>query len=208
MLIIARQPTPLRPLRYVPYGDSITDGAGASSDATRWSSVVADLVMKSTGRLLIEDNAGYPGDNVIDTLGPGVATLALNKNPELIIFAGGLNDMRKNSNQASFTTQYGNMVQAAINANVPYILCINLAHMTGYSDYGPTYNQGSDGLNHTFGGIIQTIAAAKSVAFADIHTGMAHNDSLVTVDGVHPNDAGHAAIAAVVAAAVISMISA
>ena len=204
------RPTTLRPLIYCPWGDSIAYGSNASPRLTaRWSTLVANQIMRQCARRPIEINVSIPGAVVVDTLNPALDTNVLIYNPELIILAGGLNDMRKGTNTTTFQNSYDAMVAEAVgHASVSWVVCCSLPHITDYDneEYAP-FNVGSDADNHTFNTIISARATANGAEFADVHGGMDHNDSLVDTDGIHPNNAGHANIAATVAAVVVAAIN-
>lgn len=203
-----RQPRTLRPLVYVPYGDSITYGSNASPLATaRWSTLVRDAITKQCARRALEINEGFLGENVVDTLNPALDSRVLVHNPELIILAGGLNDMRKGTAIGTFETAYNAMVAEAVAySSVNWVVCCSLVHMTAYSSFAP-YDQGDDTDNHTYNSSISTIASNNGASFADVHTGMDHTDALVDTDGVHPNNAGHANIAATIIPVVVAAIN-
>ena len=206
MLLHPAQQTVLRPLIYAPWGDSIAYGSNASPRTTqRWSTLAHSAILQR-GRLPIEYNVSIPGAVVVDVLGPALDTNVLIYNPELVILAGGLNDMRKGTMIGTFEASYNAMVaEAKAYASVRLVICCSLPHIVAYNDpaYAP-FDVGSDSLSHTYNTSIQSIAAANSVLFADVHGGMAHNASLVDTDGIHPSNAGHSNIAATVAAVILA----
>lgn len=204
-----QQPRNLPPLRYVPWGDSITYGSNAEPrELLRWSSLVAKAIRPACSYHCIEINRSSAGSDVVNYQQPYFASEVLAYNPEVVVLAGGLNDMRQVTDVPTFSAAYSAMLNAAVaHPSVRHVFCCSLAHIVAYGDY-PPHDQGSDAKNHLFNAEIASLASAAGATFVDVHGGMAHNNALVSADGVHPNNLGHANIAATVAAAVIAVLKA
>lgn len=204
-----QQPRNLPPLRYAPWGDSITYGSNAEPRLSlRWSTLVANAIRPACSYHVIEINNSYAGSDVVTYQQAHLTADVLAYNPEVIVLAGGLNDMRQVTDVPTFSAAYSAMLNAAIaHPSVRHVFCCSLAHIVAYGDY-PPHDQGSDAKNHLFNAEIASLASAAGATFVDLHGGMAHNDALVDTDGIHPTTAGHANIAATVGPVVIAVLNA
>lgn len=162
-------------LRLVVMGDSITVGLGASTPDKAWAAIVA----QQTGRQLV--NLGIGASRVAEQPIPQL------QYGDLVIWLVGYNDMRAGTDLASYRATIAAGVQAMRSQGARVVVASGL-RMTpaGYAAYGPLWNKGSEALTATF---------------ADGTIGMAEFIDLLgvvpspTADLVHPDDAGHAAIA-------------
>jgi len=187
------------------FGDSITAGAGASTTANRWSTLVASAEGFSEenlgiGGTVLQNSLGNSG-NGLDN-GRDRYTSILSLFPNRIYIMYGLNDLRLNDpaiTVANFQNDLLEVVAGLLSAghhggNI--ILC-SPPYMkpTFYSQYAP-YDGGSEAKHEQYADAVQAVAAAKKCVYVDIYRQMRDNggDALITNDGVHPNDSGHAFI--------------
>jgi len=175
-LALLAYPSPEPPqLRLVVMGDSITVGLGASTPDKAWAAIVA----QQTGRQLV--NLAIGGSRVAEQLIPQV------QYGDLIIWLVGYNDVRAGTDLASHRATVASGVAQLRSQGARVVLASGL-RMTeaGYAAYGPMWNKGS---------------ATATATFVDGVLGMAEFIDLLgvvpspTADLIHPDDAGHAAIA-------------
>jgi lysophospholipase L1-like esterase len=69
---------------------------------------------------------------------------------------------------------------------------------TGYSTGTSGFTGANATINLDYGAAVRELAVTNGTLFADVYAYMAANggDSLIGGDNIHPNDTGHAAIAA------------
>lgn len=197
------------------FGNSITLGTGASDASHKWTTILC----KNLGA--IEDNRaisgsvmekGTPlnpfgglGPNMIDNLGTVPTKTSLNS---LLVIAYGENDFGwagGTYNPTNFALAYDSIMTYVINTkgwNKENVLIIAPWYINpgqGYSFY-----QSVNGGNlPTTANLLLFIDAAKKSAnkwgtlYIDSYQPMLHNgaNSLVSADGIHPNNLGHAFIA-------------
>lgn len=202
-------------IRAVFLGDSITAGSVATTEAQRWVNIVAatkgwsfrnagigSTILQNTVQNTVSTIGGASDDNTRDRVSyAGVGY-------EKVFILCGPNDMRLNDvaiTVANFENDLGEVVDILIAAgtaagniwigSVPYIAVAQYG-------FGPPWDAAT-ALKHTqYVAACAAVAAAKSVNYVDVYQWMADNGDESLVDGVHPNDAGHAAIAVVFLAAI------
>jgi len=193
------------------FGDSVVNGVGAS-DANH---AFRSLVSASKGWTAI--NAGINGtilqntvQNTVTTIGAAAGnngrdtymTRVLPSLPNWVFILYGLNDIRLNDvaiTSVNFENDLGEVVDALIANGVPpsQIVIGSPPHMSAYSDGAPIWNAGDTTKHAAYTASCAAVATAKATKYIDVYQYMLDNggDTLLDVDGIHPNDAGHAAIA-------------
>lgn len=194
------------------FGDSYTAGSGASTTAQRWTS----LLSKYFGA--VEDNRGIGGTTLenrypVDWLGQSPNMLnnrttipAKTNVKKILVIAYGLNDLGANAGQyttTNFKLDYDTILDYAINTkkwpstNIlilpPYY--INAAGYASYAVYNgvaaPTRAQHLQWVQ-----AVQDVSQKWSTLYFNLFNDQLRNDTtLMTVDGIHTNDAGHEFIA-------------
>lgn len=182
-------PTPSGPPVAAFLGDSYTVGFGSSVEERRWTSLVAQQegwVERNFG----EGGSGYiqPGWNGTSYLGR--VEQVVKAAPDIVVVAGGQNDVVSNGD-----------VPAAVRATL-LLLREGLPHATIYV-LGPTWPDPNPPQR-----LLEIQDAAKKAArevhgrFIPALDVMAGRPDLLALDHIHPNDAGHLAIARRVIAAI------
>ena len=194
------------PITYVAFGDSITVGAKASRPERRWVDVFAALVAEWSGREIQVHNAGV-GDNTIsprtrnyEHASHPAAALRLDadvieRRPDLITVAFGLNDMRFGTDVQVFAEDLSAVLRR-IRAGAPgaTALCLNVFHMTAFASFPPR-DRRSRGATDAYNEVIAQVARQAEMPLCDVATALNRNDALVHTDGVHVGDLGHRLIA-------------
>lgn len=194
------------------FGDSITVGQGASSTAKRWSSLVANFMS------LKEINKGISG-TVLQNSYPVLVNNGTDRyqddiipaKPAKVFILYGLNDLRYNGVNFSVSAY-----QIDLNTVVTKLILAGFAPTqitvgsppymipSCYNEDFP-FNAGSSTKHQQYRDASKAVALANSCKWADVYQAMLNSggDSLITLDGVHPNDTGHQLIASTILAATV-----
>lgn len=182
-------------------GDSITAGSGVSVTANRYSTLFANAIGH------IEDNIGISGtvlqntDNLANNMQDRFIADVLRRYVKLIVINGGLNDLRYNG--ANFTVaKYQASLTAMVTEALKYysgeqiIICSPPMMNPSFFNTNPPYNAGSTLKQQQYRDAAKAVALSKKCKFVDVYQYMVDNGgtSLVSNDGIHPNDNGHIAI--------------
>ncbi|MCS5735584.1 SGNH/GDSL hydrolase family protein [Herbiconiux daphne] len=180
-------------------GDSYTHGTGASSEANRWTSIVS----KAKG--WSETNLGRGGTGYVTTSGINGCGLeycptydemiptALESQPDIVVVAGGQNDMGAWTASPSDVTAGISKTYGDIRGRFPDARIIAV----GPSTVGAVSNEVV-----AFDEAVQSAAASVNAEYISLIDPPVIEPSWVTVDGGHVTDSGHAAIAQRVLAAI------
>lgn len=194
------------------FGDSITVGQGASSTSKQWSSLVA----RSTS--LKEINKGISG-TVLQNSFPVLLNNGTDRyqkdvvpyKPAKVFILYGLNDLRYNG--ANFSVSG---YQIDLNIVVSGLISAGFAptHITVGSppymmpscyDEDSPFDAGSITKHQRYRDASKAVTVANGCKWADVYQAMLNGggDSLISPDGVHPNDIGHQLIANIMLAATV-----
>ncbi|BAY31437.1 G-D-S-L family lipolytic protein [Nostoc carneum NIES-2107] len=185
------------------FGDSITQGAGASILSLRWSTLLA----KDKG--LCENNQGI-GATVLQNTYPRLINNGRDRyvndivkyHPEKVYILYGLNDLRY-SNQAfsveKYKTDLREVIQGLLASGIkPLNITIGsppYVKLIAYHLYAE-FSSGTPNKHSIYREATKSVAKEFSVRWADVYQDMinAGGDALISQDGIHPNDQGHKVI--------------
>lgn len=197
------------------FGDSITAGTGATSESNRWVNIVRSVFGGGTFR-----NAGLSAtvlqnttQNTVNTIGAAadnngrdtVTTRVLPYNPDYVFVLYGFNDIRLNDASFSdtlFENDLGETIDLIVSNGTPanQIVIGSPPYLpeASYALGGPEYDGGSVAKHSAYISACANVAASRGTKYVDVYQWMIDNggDSLISGDGIHPNDTGHAQIAA------------
>lgn len=188
--LIKNQLSELSTLQLVGIGDSITFGTGATSIATCYFTLLAQLLGLTANNLGVSGKtAGTYDLSLIPTYDASVH--------KYILFEFGTNDVNFGDSLATFTTNYTAMIANAHGKGWPY------AQMFFLSIPG-VFNNGSDSAPTptaiTFNTEMATFATSVGATYIDLFTTLrnAYYAPIKTIasDANHPNNRGHKLIAA------------
>lgn len=176
-------------------GDSYSAGAGASTEATRWTSVAANaldwnetnVALGGTGYLTTSSQAGCGLD--FCAAYPERIEETTNVNPDFVIISGGRNDSVGGD---EFRPAVERTLDAA-RTKYPNATVVITSPIWD-ADAAP------NGLNARRDAA-QSVAEERGIRYIDLGEPLAGKYDFITSDGIHPNDQGHAAIAAAFVAA-------
>ncbi|WP_219416769.1 SGNH/GDSL hydrolase family protein [Pseudonocardia nigra] len=187
--------------RLTAYGHSWVQGAGASAPHRR----LVDLTACSLG--LLPDSRGVGG-----TLSTQTAELVRRVAPPpsaAYLVMTGLNDIRLRGDSRRALHEYGSALDAVLGAvalasPAAVVAVVEQPHLLDYSGHAP-HDRGTDGLVDRGNDALREVVARHAGAVA-VHAEGWDRHTMLDEDTVHPNDAGHAAVAQAVAAALKALL--
>jgi len=163
-------------------GDSYASGTGASRPSKRW----VDLVSLDKGwveKNLSQDSSSYSSEAGGTSYRARMAAVAAT-GAQIVVVSGGRNDVSVGAAQFRGDVR---AIFAGIRAGLPKARLFVVSPTWG-NDPAP------QGLTNVIS-IVMAEAKRTGVTYLDIGQPMFGDSSMMAVDGWHPNDAGHAAIA-------------
>ncbi len=180
------------------YGHSWVQGDGASSPEGRFVDTAA------LGLRHAADNRGVGG-----TLSTQTAELVTRRPPPaatLYVVMTGLNDARLHGTSRAaiedFARALGTVLRACHEAGPAATVVVEQPHLLDYSRHAP-HDQGCDEIVDAYNERLRQVARASPAAVLAA-VGDWDPARMLAEDTVHPNDAGHAALARAVVAATTS----
>jgi lysophospholipase L1-like esterase len=190
----------------VAIGESLTAGGWTSVREHAWVSVLAGLISQYQSAPVACFNSGI-GANVISTRsqayefsGKPAASERLQKHlihhqPDLVIFAYGLNDARGNTPLPQYLEDLTSLVRHIKQATGALVVLPGIYYMTDFARGGEKWGHGSPELFHQFNTAIRESAAREDCLFVDLLAASGGTGWMLHSDGVHANDLGHRIIA-------------
>lgn len=195
----------------VTFGDSITNGYGATTDygtliaaARGWSyrfvrAGTNGTTLQNTDQNTVATIGGATTNNGRDTYATRINTYR----PEKVIILYGLNDIRLNDaafTAANYQNDLGEIVDGLIANDTPASgIVIGSPPYMKVSAYGSSapYDGATAQKFTDYRAAASAVATAKGTRYVDIYQIMADNggDALMQADGIHANDTGQQVIA-------------
>jgi acyl-CoA thioesterase-1 len=181
----ASDPSPVaHPLRIVAFGDSLTSGKGLSKNKA-YPALLEKALTDATLPFTVS-NHGISGNTTADALRRLPA--ALEEQPAIMIVALGANDGLRGVPVATVRRNLEQIIEAAQAQHVQVLLCAMEALPVLGWQYTIDFHQ-----------LYPELAAKYHVPLVPfIMTGVLGNQQMVLADGIHPNEAGAAQIAATI----------
>jgi lysophospholipase L1-like esterase len=183
---LASQGSPEAPRSIAFLGDSYTGGSAMDSgESARWPALVSDelelkpLIFAEGGSGYV--NPGQNGGNFADQL-----PLLVAEDPDVVVVAGGLNDLSRLSTDAGPVHGAASDLIFELRQELPSAEIVILSPF----DHGAPR-----ALLIDLGDHLRAAANAVGADYVDVLHVLDEEGRLVGVDGVHPTDAGHRAIA-------------
>lgn len=180
------------PLDALFIGDSYTAGVGASSDATRWTTLVA------TGMGWREDNRGLGGTGYVSTAGAKgcgqeycgnyvqVAEEISGDEPDVIVVGGGQNDFDDWAEDPVQVTRAIGATYETLRSDHPTATIIAV---------GPSHLDRVDPTSLALDRAVRDAATSADARYVSLLEPLTIQRGMVLPDGGHVGDAGHRAIA-------------
>ena len=198
---------PLGPFKsLVVLGESTVEGGEwLSGPEERWADILWKLLETAQEEPLIYHNAGI-GASVISPNSPGYEASVkpsaaerlqeevISQNPDLVVVAYGLNDMRSGMNVSAFKEDMEEIIDRIQGSNHPLIVIANVYHMSAYKYY-PPFDKGSVAKTRKYNQMLKRLAVEKGCLYADVWSAEGQMDSVIHQDTVHANKVGNMLIA-------------
>lgn len=191
------------------FGNSITAGVGATVSANRYTSVFSAAVG------CVEQNHGVSSMVLQNALPAGcarpvfsVTSISAKQAGDVMLFVAlGVNDIGVNvaaMTPSGYQLTMDSLVTNAISKGwaAQDIVLLTPFYFTAYSSYlgNCSVTTAADVTRHqAYADAVTAVARARHTVLADIYVAMKNSSnpaSLLSGDGIHPNDTGHAFIAA------------
>jgi lysophospholipase L1-like esterase len=196
--------------RLVLIGDSITYGMCAHRPDNQWSRVLANLLRTFQDGELEVLNRGLPA-GVLSPGAPGYAESAkpslierhhkhcTDLQPDLVVIAQGLNDMRSGMAIQAYMADLERIVTDIRQQTGALVVLLGIYHQVfgrGANDpvTQPTWTHWTPDVAVLFNRAIRLVAKRNGALFVDVQAAMGGADWTLNPDCCHPNDLGHVLI--------------
>ena len=201
-------PGPFR--RLVVLGDSIAYGMCAARPENEWNQVVADLLRRFQDVELEVFNRGLPAE-VISPRAPGYEESAkpslieryhqhgIDLNPDLVIIAEGLNDMRSGMAIQDYMADLTQIVTDIRQKTGALVVVVGIYHQIFGREANdpvtqPTWTRWTPAVAVVYNQAVRRVAESCGALFVDAQAVMGGADWTLNPDCCHPNDLGHVLI--------------
>ncbi|MBN1348876.1 SGNH/GDSL hydrolase family protein [candidate division KSB1 bacterium] len=187
-------------------GESTVEGGGwLAKTEERWADILHRLLETAQEQPLGYYNAGI-GASVISPASPGydasrkpsaserLQAEVIDKNPDLVIIAYGLNDMRAGMPVEMFRGEMEELIRRIREQLDPLIVITNVYYQPKYSLY-PPFDSGSMEAAKTYNRILHDISQQTNCVYADVWRAEGEKAWVVHQDTVHANKIGNMLIA-------------
>ena len=186
----------------VAIGDSITVGMCASPIEFCWVNRLASEISLCQGQDILFRNAGV-SSNLLSRRSPayehsskpcGIERFekdVIKQNPDLVVIAYGLNDIRGGTPVDVFMEDLDFMVNEIKKRTDAVITLLNVYFMIDFEFSPGIWDKGSIESIRLYNRRILEIAQDNHVFHADIYDAMNEAHWTVSRDGIHPNNLGH-----------------
>lgn len=193
--------------RMVILGDSIAYGMCAHEPANEWAQVVAALIRKFQDEPLTVFNRALPA-SVISPRSPGYVQSAkpslleryvrhcIDLQPDMVIIAQGLNDLRSGMSLQDYMTDLDTLVADVQSKTGALVVLLGPYHQifgVGGNDPAthPTWTKWDMKLMTLYNHAVQLVAQQRAALFVDTQAVLGGADWLLHPDACHLNDLGH-----------------
>jgi len=200
--------------KLVVLGESTVQGGGwLASDSERYADILWRQLELAQEQPLEYVNAGI-GASVISPASPGydasakpsaaerLDTQVIEQNPDLLVIAYGLNDMRSGMDVTTFRNEMVMLLDRIAAKIDPAIVLVNVYYVTAFHHY-PPFDCGSREATLAYNEMLRTLSADRGLIYADAHAATAGCPHTVHLDTVHANKLGNMLIANRIVEAVV-----
>lgn len=175
-------------------GDSIAAGYSSEYIETSWPMLLGTYLQTYFhlgGQIFNKAVGGSTSADVLSRIGVECAQ----SNPDLVVIAVGLNDLRSGVALNTYLTNLGSILAACPPDQNRTVLVADLTYMTNYTDY-PGFTSGSETLRQQWSNAIDNYIATTDAFLIPVNSFMNSDTYLVSLDGVHPTNPGQQLIGA------------
>ena len=197
-------PGPFKSL--VVLGESTVEGGGwLAGPEERFADLLWHLLEHAQEQPLAYHNAGV-GASVISPKSVGYEASAkpsaserleeevIAKDPDLVVVAYGLNDMRAGMSVADFKAELVAVLDRIDEATGATVVIVNVYHQTAYCYY-PPYDKGGVAVTVEYNRMLEQLATERGYIYADIYAAQGQADHIIHADAVHANKVGNMILA-------------
>jgi lysophospholipase L1-like esterase len=190
----------------VVFGESTVEGGGwLTGPEERWADIFWRQLEHAQEIPVSYHNAGL-GASVISSRSPGYPSSikpsaaerldqeVISFNPDLVIIAYGLNDMRAGMPCSDFYLELKKIISRIRDHGNPFTVIVNVYHMSAYHYY-PPFDKGSTEKTLEYNTMLLKFAEENNCVYADVWSAEGQKDYLVHQDTVHANKVGNILIA-------------
>jgi lysophospholipase L1-like esterase len=192
--------------RLVVVGESnVRGGAWLAGDGERWGDILWHLIELAQESPLEYHNAGV-GACVISPRSPGYSVSTkpsvaerlesevIAHNPDLVIVACGMNDMRSGIDPNVFAGEIADLLVRLQQSLTAMVVVTNMYYMCGFN-YFPPFDRGNLAAALQANELLRKVAADMNCVFADIWSAQGQCDHVIHADTVHSNKIGNLLVA-------------
>lgn len=184
---------------------NVRGGAWLTCDRERWADILWRLLEDAQKSPLDYHNAGV-GACVISPRSPGYAASTkpsvaerldaevISHQPDLVVVACGMNDVRSGINLEVFAEQFALILQRLQGALDARIVVANMYYVRGW-EFFPPFDRGSVADAMRINETIRELAGDMHCIYADIWAALAQSDHVIHADSVHLNKIGNLLVA-------------
>ncbi len=187
-------------------GESTVEGGGwLSGPEERFADLLWKQLECAQEEPMAYHNAGV-GASVISPRSPGYEASikpsaseyldedVIAHNPDLVVVAYGLNDMRGGMSVADFKEELVAVLDRIDKATDAMVVIVNVYHQSAYCYY-PPFDKGGLAQTEQYNRMLLELAAQRDYVYADIYSAEAQKDFLIHPDSVHANKVGNMILA-------------
>jgi lysophospholipase L1-like esterase len=212
---MTRTDTPQGPFKsLVVFGESTVEGGGwLACPEERFADLLWKQLEYAQDEPVTYHNAGV-GASVISPDSPGyeasikpsaaerLDTEVIAHDPDLLVVAYGLNDMRAGMTVDHFKTELVAVLDRIEAGCNPRIVIANVYHQTSYAYYRP-FDKGGIAVTKEYNAMLLDLANERGYIYADLYAAEAMTDHIIHADAVHANRVGNMILANKVFEAVV-----
>ena len=187
-------------------GESTVEGGGwLAGPEERFADLLWKQLEHAQEQPLAYHNAGV-GASVISPNSPGYEASVkpsaserleeevIAKDPDLVVVAYGLNDMRAGMSVADFKVELVAILDRIDEATGATVVIVNVYHQTAYCYY-PPYDKGGVQQTLDYNQMLLDLANERGYVYADVYAAEGQADHIVHADAVHANKVGNMILA-------------
>ncbi len=187
-------------------GESTVEGGGwLTGPEERWADLLWKLLETAQEEKIEYFNAGV-GASVISPKSPGYEASikpsaaehldedVIDHNPDLVVIAYGLNDMRGGMTVPDFRVELVEVIERVQKATNARIVIANVYYQSAFCYYQP-FDKGSIAKTKEYNQMLLEVAEEKGCLYSDIYSAEGEKDHLIHADSVHANKVGNMIIA-------------
>jgi acyl-CoA thioesterase-1 len=185
------------PIAYAALGASDVVGVGATPLTNGYVYLLKGSLENETGKSVDLENLGIPGAQIKQIKNIEVEILKRSAQPDLITLSTGANDLIAGDNVRSFESGLGEVLSELRGISPSAIIAIsNLPDLTKLPRFQEDPDRDvTESRVRAFNAAITRQATRYNAVLVDLYSVPLQDSFVNEVDGFHPSDAGHRAIA-------------